>query len=97
LRGRGDEALMATIEDGDIVVRIPRLAIPYIAAEMAVALIGDDVVIPVGNISGLRDEIVARINDGRIVETMIGGIIFELIKGGTKNASAVRFPQGEPS
>ncbi|MEH2536466.1 MULTISPECIES: hypothetical protein [unclassified Bradyrhizobium] len=86
-----DGKVIATVENGDIVIRIPRLAIPYIAADTAAEL-GGDTVIFVGDIGGLRDEIVAGINDARIAETMVGGVIVGLIKRGTKHAAAVKLP-----
>jgi hypothetical protein len=77
----------ASIEDDEIVIRIPRLAIPIIASAVARPRS-----VFVSNVSGLREEIVAAFNEASSGECCIGGIIVGLLTRGTPHATALRFP-----
>jgi hypothetical protein len=82
-----DQVLTASIEDDEIVIRIPRLAIPFIAA----AAVKPRSVF-VSNISGLREEIVAELNAAGYVRALVGGVIIGLLTRGTSHATVLRFP-----
>jgi hypothetical protein len=75
----------AAVEADELVIRIPRAAIPVIAAS---------VVRPrsvfVGNIEGLRDEIVVEFNATARGQSCIGAIIVDLLIRGTPNATVLR-------
>lgn len=77
----------ASIEGDEIVIRIPRLAIPVIASALARPRS-----VFVSDISGLRDEIVAEFNKAATGNDSIGGIILGLLVRGTRHASLLRFP-----
>jgi hypothetical protein len=64
----------ASIEDDEIVIRIPRTAIPVIAA----AAVRPRSVF-VGNIASLREEIVAELNAAGYVRALVGGVIIGLL------------------
>jgi hypothetical protein len=76
-----------SIKDDHIVIRIPKLAIPFLAA----AAIKPTSVF-VGDIGGLRDEIVEEINALGVVQAAVGAAIVDLLKRGTKHAVVLRFP-----
>jgi hypothetical protein len=65
----------ASIEDDEIVIRIPRTAIPVIAAAAAVRPRS----VFVGNIASLREEIVAELNAAGYVRALVGGVIIGLL------------------
>jgi hypothetical protein len=77
----------ASIEDDEIVIRIPRLAIPIIASAVTRprSVFASD-------IAGLREEIVTAFNEVSSGECCIGGIIIGQLTGGTPHATALRFP-----
>lgn len=75
------------IEGDEIVIRIPRLAVPFIATA---ALKPRSVF--VGNISGLCEEIVAELNAAAYVRTIVGAVIVGLFTRRTRHASLLRFP-----
>lgn len=77
----------ASIEDDEIVIRIPRLAIPIIASAVA-----RPISVFVSDIAGLREEIVTAFNEAASANNCIGGIIVGLLTRGTPHATALRFP-----
>ncbi|HEX7883551.1 MAG TPA: hypothetical protein VF499_12520 [Afipia sp.] len=77
----------ASIEGDEIVIRIPRLAIPVIASAVTRPRS-----VFVSDISGLREEIVAAFNKAATGNDCIGGLILGLLVHGTPNATALIFP-----